>query len=265
MNELIKLSSARINDETVQTCSARDLHRFLGIGKDFSTWVKAQIERAAFAENVDYVKISGKSISPKRGNSGKTPTEYFFTISASKEISMMNNTPRGKEARLYFIECERVAKEATAKLRAQPAAFALPDFTNPACAARAWAEQYEQRLALEAQVKSDTPKVEFAEAVTASDAEHTITEAAKVLSIRPRKFFDWLRMGGFIYKQGTQAMQISINKGLMVTRFHTFKHTDGELDKKAHARITGKGLYFFYQRLRHEGLIDRNPNLELTA
>lgn len=67
MNELIKLSSARINDETVQTCSARDLHRFLGIGKDFSTWVKAQIERAAFAENVDYVKISGKSISPKKG------------------------------------------------------------------------------------------------------------------------------------------------------------------------------------------------------
>lgn len=129
----------------------------------------------------------------------------------------------------------------------------------------AWAEQYEQRLALEAQVKSDMPKVEFAEAVTASDAEHTITEAAKVLSIRPRKFFDWLRMGGFIYKQGTQAMQISINKGLMVTRFHTFKHTDGELDKKAHARITGKGLYFFYQRLRHEGLIERNPNLELTA
>lgn len=142
---------------------------------------------------------------------------------------------------------------------------ALPDFTNPAIAARAWAEQYEQRLALEAQVKSDMPKVEFAEAVTASDAEHTITEAAKVLSIRPRKFFDWLRMGGFIYKQGTQAMQISINKGLMVTRFHTFKHTDGELDKKAHARITGKGLYFFYQRLRHEGLIERNPNLELTA
>lgn len=72
MNELIKLSSARINDETVQTCSARDLHRFLGIGKDFSTWVKAQIERAAFAENVDYVKISGKSLSPKRGNQKST-------------------------------------------------------------------------------------------------------------------------------------------------------------------------------------------------
>lgn len=175
----------------------------------------------------------------------------------AKELSMVERNAKGKEARLYFIECERVAKEATS--------FALPDFTNPAIAAREWAKQYELRQALEHKVKQDAPKIDFAEAVTASDAEHTITEAAKVLSIRPRKFFDWLRANGFIYKQGTQAMQFSINKGLMVTRFHTFKHTDGELDKKAHARITGKGLYFFYQRLRHEGLIDRNPNLELTA
>ena len=78
MNELIKLSSARINDETVQTCSARDLHRFLGIGKDFSTWVKAQIERAAFAENVDYVKISGKSLSPQKANASRA-REAFST------------------------------------------------------------------------------------------------------------------------------------------------------------------------------------------
>ena len=217
----------------------------------FRDWIKNRIEDFRFVEDQDFTTVA------KFLAGGGKAKEYFLTLSMAKELCMVERTPKGKEARLYFIECERVAKEATS--------FALPDFTNPACAARAWAEQYEQRLALEAQVKSDTPKVEFAEAVTASDAEHTITEAAKVLSIRPRKFFDWLRMGGFIYKQGTQAMQISINKGLMVTRFHTFKHTDGELDKKAHARITGKGLYFFYQRLRHEGLIERNPNLELTA
>lgn len=257
MNELIPIRLADIGGEQIQTCSARELHKFLGISKDFSNWVKAQIERAAFAEDVDYIKISGKSLSPKRANSGKTPTEYFFTISASKEISMMSNTPRGKEARLYFIECERVAKEATA--------FALPDFTNPAIAAREWAKQYELRQALEHKVKQDAPKIDFAEAVTASDAEHTITEASKTLGIRPKKFFDWLRANGFIYKQGTQAMQIAINKGLMVTRFHSFTHSDGEKDQKTHAHVTGKGIFYFYRRLLQEGLIARNPNLELTA
>lgn len=251
MRELIPIQLADIGGEQIQTCNARELHKFLEVKSHFRDWIKNRIEDFRFVEDQDFTTVA------KFLAGGGKAKEYFLTLSMAKELCMVERTPKGKEARLYFIECERVAKEATS--------FALPDFTNPACAARAWAEQYEQRLALEAQVKSDTPKVEFAEAVTASDAEHTITEAAKVLSIRPRKIFDWLRMGGFIYKQGTQAMQISINKGLMVTRFHTFKHTDGELDKKAHARITGKGLYFFYQRLRHEGLIERNPNLELTA
>ena len=119
--------------------------------------------------------------------------------------------------------------------------------------------------ALEHKVQQDAPKVEFAEAVTASDAEHTITEASKTLGIRPKKFFDWLRANGFIYKQGTQAMQFSINKGLMVTRFHSFTHSDGEKDQKTHAHVTGKGIFYFYRRLLQEGLIARNPNLELTA
>ena len=257
MDELIPIQLTDIGGEQIQTCNARELHKFLGIGKDFSNWVKAQIERAAFAENVDYIKISGKSLSPKRANSGKTPTEYFFTISASKEISMMSNTPRGKEARLYFIECERVAKEATA--------FALPDFTNPAIAAREWAKQYELRQALEHKVKQDAPKIDFAEAVTASDAEHTITEASKTLGIRPKKFFDWLRQHKFLYSQSTQAMQTAITRGLMVVRFADITRTDGSKEKKAHAHVTGKGLFYFYQALRKEGLIDRNPILELAA
>lgn len=117
---------------------------------------------------------------------------------------MMNNTPRGKEARLYFIECERVAKEATS--------FTLPDFTNPAIAAREWTKQYELRQALEHKVKQGAPKIDFAEAVTASDAEHTITEAAKALSIRPRKFFDWLRMGRGIYLQTRHSSYANFNQ-----------------------------------------------------
>lgn len=256
MNELIPILFADVGGEQIQTCNARELHSFLDVGKDFSTWIKDRIKKYDFIEGVDFAKIDSPVSGSQRGGDRRS-IEYYISLSMAKELSMVERNAKGKEARLYFIECERVAKEATS--------FALPDFTNPAIAAREWAKQYELRQALEHKVKQDAPKIDFAEAVTASDAEHTITEAAKVLSIRPRKFFDWLRANGFIYKQGTQAMQFSINKGLMVTRFHTFKHTDGELDKKAHARITGKGLYFFYQRLRHEGLIERNPNLELTA
>ena len=37
----------------------------------------------------------------------------------------------------------------------------MPNFSNPAEAARAWADQYEQRLKLEAKAREDAPKVEF--------------------------------------------------------------------------------------------------------
>ena len=44
----------------------------------------------------------------------------------------------------------------------------MPNFSNPAEAARAWADQYEQRLKLEAKAREDAPKVEFFESVAES-------------------------------------------------------------------------------------------------
>lgn len=259
-NSLIPVASRTIGGASIQAVNGRDLHAFLGVKKDYSNWAKAQIERAGFAENVDYVKTQDLS-SPKKASAKSRPqvqVNYHFTLSAAKEISMMSNTPKGKEARLYFIDCERRAKEATA-------APALPDFTNPAAAARAWATQYEERQRLENKVKEDAPKVEFTEDVVASGKEMTITAAAKTLGIGPKKLFDWLRQRKFLYSQSTQAMQTAITRGLMVVRFADITRTDGTKEKKAHAHVTGAGLFYFYQRLREEGLIDRNPNLELAA
>jgi hypothetical protein len=39
----------------VQTVNARELHAFLEVGKDFSTWVKDRIEQYGFNENSDFV------------------------------------------------------------------------------------------------------------------------------------------------------------------------------------------------------------------
>jgi anti-repressor protein len=35
--------------------NARDLHAFLEVGRDFSSWIKSRIEVYGFAENVDYI------------------------------------------------------------------------------------------------------------------------------------------------------------------------------------------------------------------
>ena len=41
--ELIQISETEINGVLIKTVSARDLHSFLEVGKDFSTWIKNRI------------------------------------------------------------------------------------------------------------------------------------------------------------------------------------------------------------------------------
>lgn len=115
------------------------------------------------------------------------------------------------------------------------------------------------------QAANDAPKVAFTDSVTSGDTEVTITVAAKTLGIGPRKFFNWLRMNGFLYKQSNQATQDAINRGLMVTVFAKIPHDDESIEKKPYAHVTGKGLFYFYGRLLKEGLIAKNDNLELAA
>jgi phage anti-repressor protein/very-short-patch-repair endonuclease len=57
MIELIKISQAKIGDEEQHVVSARDLHKKLGVKKDFSDWIKDQIKRGAFEENLDFVVV----------------------------------------------------------------------------------------------------------------------------------------------------------------------------------------------------------------
>lgn len=64
-------------------------------------------------------------------------------------------------------------------------AAALPDFGNPAAAARAWADEYEKRLSLEAKVAEDAPKVAFYHDVTGSGSTVDMATVAKVLN-RPK-------------------------------------------------------------------------------
>jgi len=40
--------------------NARELHGFLEVGKDFSSWIKIQIERARLVENRDFVTLTQK-------------------------------------------------------------------------------------------------------------------------------------------------------------------------------------------------------------
>lgn len=107
----IPLELSTIGAESVKTCNARSVHAELGVKKDFSDWIKAQIKRAMLVENVDYITV------PQKGEGGKfAPIEYHLTIEAGKHIAMLSGTAKGRKVREYFLECERQAKEAAVAL-----------------------------------------------------------------------------------------------------------------------------------------------------
>ena len=99
MQELIKVAT---NAEGKQVVSARELHKFLGVKTDPILWAKRMFEYG-FVENVDYVAL--KSENPV--NQQVITTDFALILDCAKEISMIQRTDKGKQARLYFIECEK--------------------------------------------------------------------------------------------------------------------------------------------------------------
>jgi phage anti-repressor protein len=119
---LIPVFRANIGGVEVDAVNARDLHAFLEVGKDFSTWVKDRIGRYDFIENQDY------AIFPDSGENssvGRPSKEYILTLGMAKELSMVQNNAKGREARRYFIEIER--RYYAGERPANPSAVQIPD------------------------------------------------------------------------------------------------------------------------------------------
>ena len=108
MNELIKIEKSNVGGDLIETVNARELHQFLEVGKVFASWIKDRIEQYNFIENIDY------GVFPNFGNNlsgGRPSKEYAISIDMAKELAMVERSDKGREARRYFIECEKRLKQ----------------------------------------------------------------------------------------------------------------------------------------------------------
>lgn len=103
MNELIKTTVH--NGSCI--VNARELHEFLESKQEFANWIKGRIEKYGFIENEDYISFD-KII--KRETGSTIRKEYGLTIDTAKELSMVENSDKGRQARCYFIEMEIYTK-----------------------------------------------------------------------------------------------------------------------------------------------------------
>lgn len=102
--ELIK-----VNKEN-NTVSARELHKFLEIRTRFDKWFGRMCEYG-FEENSDFRLVTQKRVTNNPKNPYTIETDYEITLDMAKELSMIQRTEKGKQARQYFIQCEKFIQD----------------------------------------------------------------------------------------------------------------------------------------------------------
>lgn len=112
-NEIKKTFKASKKNGFVTAINARNVHEWLGVGRDFSTWIKSRIDKYGFVDHVDYCIVENLS-SPNLGSAKSRRQmlkEYHCTPDMVKQLAMAESTEKGKQVRLYFLDCEAVAHQ----------------------------------------------------------------------------------------------------------------------------------------------------------
>ena len=132
-NFSIKTFNGSIQNQSVQFVNARDLHKLLGNGKQFSDWIQHRISKYGFAENLDFTVLH-QLVNIDRGFFGirqETLKEYHITLDMAKELCMLERSEIGRQARRHFIKMEQHAIALATEMQAQM--LAIPTFlrNNP--------------------------------------------------------------------------------------------------------------------------------------
>lgn len=234
ISALVSISNREIGEDLIQTVDARRLHAFMEVGKDFSSWLKDRVSQYDFTENVDFVVLPEIGENPKGGRPAK---EYAISLDMAKELAMVERNEKGKQARRYFIECERKATRP-----ADPVVM-----LNDNAWLRGTLLSYTEKVAeMQGEIEEMRPQVQALERIAISDGSMCITDAAKTMQVQPKALFGFLRAHGWIYtRQGCGeyiAYQSKLQSGLLEHKTTVVTRSDGSEKTTTQVRVTAKGL-----------------------
>ncbi|MDO4657931.1 phage antirepressor KilAC domain-containing protein [Kingella sp. (in: b-proteobacteria)] len=232
MTQIIPIGKSDFAGCPKQTVNARELHAFLENRDHFSTWIKDRISQYGFVENQDFVIASGNSEAIRGGHNR---LDYFLSLDMAKELSMVERNAKGKQARQYFIDCE---KRLSGSLNIPQT---LPD------ALRLAADLAERNQQQAAQIAELTPKAEAMTRIEAAQGDITVTQAAKMLKMPPKQLFDWLAQHGWLYRSGGSGVwlgyQDKVRSGCVTHSVHRYEsRSTGEQRIATQVYLTPKGM-----------------------
>lgn len=257
MEELIKITE----NNGKSAVNARDLHNFLESKKDFSSWIKDRIERYGFVENEDYAVLLPK-IGEQTGRGGHNKIEYALTIDAAKELSMVEGNDKGKQARRYFIACEKKWREKTQLALGVPGSFSQA-LMLAAKQQEQIEEQQKQISVMSTEIVEMKKKTDYLEVILNSKETVTITQIAQDYGMTAKSFNRLLEDLKIQRKVNGQWILYSpyITQGYVHSKSVPIMHRDGSRDSVLNTEWRQKGRIFLYEKLKKAGvlpLIERN-------
>ena len=124
------LQTTQALDGGNQGINARDVHRLLKVGRDYSNWIKARIKQAGFIENQDFLIVQNSTIGlpkwasknsdcflhdkpgeQKETRGGHNRSDYIVSLDMAKHLCLMEKNEIGRAVRQHFIDAERQLKQ----------------------------------------------------------------------------------------------------------------------------------------------------------
>ncbi len=248
MNELITITEK----DGKQLVDARELHEFLEVATKFPVWFQNRIEKYEFVKNQDYVILS-KNLEkiPK----GRPSIDYALTLDMAKELCMVENNEKGRQARKYFIEIEkRYKNQELANLLDNPLPY-IKTLIN-------YSEQLQiKNTELEEENKKLLPKAKTWEFVSQEGNCITFTTLAKMIPAieTAARLKQLLKNWNYIFSNGTVA-----RKGYE-QYYRPYIGKDKKPSLNGNLGITPAGVEFTLDRLEKKHYISMKRRRELES
>lgn len=222
-----------------QAVEAKQLYAELGLNSaHWAKWSQRNIVNNEFAvDGLDYEGFT-------HWVNGNLTQNFLLSIPFAKKLAMQVKTEKGETVRNYFLECEQ---------KAQQPQIALPNFTDPAEAAEAWAKEYREKQALAITLEQAQPKINFYDKVGDSNNLLIASKIGQSFKTNPmsavmlNKHLEKFDVYNMAIKSGRVFKQWFVDKGLgrMVQNDNGYPQ----------AKFTTDGQQWITEMFTNEGII----------
>jgi anti-repressor protein len=224
MTALIPVTDRIINESLIPTVDGRELHAFLGNKDHFATWITDRIRQFDFMRDIEFVCFSEDS------EKGRPQLHYALSLDMAKQLAMVERNEKGKEARLYFIECEKRLFRPQSHLET----------------AKQLVASLEHAERLQLQLTEQAPMVEAYEDLMDSDGAISMGRAGKILGIGEKTVFRRLRDMGILMTGNIPYQEFAHHFKVIIKSW-------GKEDSRVpytQTLVTPKGLDYLRKRLK---------------